>query len=445
LEGNDNVYGSDGSDTLNGGSGDDYLTGGDGADTYLISKTDGADSIYNYDNDGSIDTVKFTDLKSTELTALYDDGSGNLILKYGTAGNQLKIYGFFGDYANAKVDQFTFTDKTITADTIITTRHNGTDANDYLYGLAGKTNTLNGLDGNDYLNGAELTDTLNGGNGSDQLYGNQGADVLNGDSGDDYNSNFGNFGYGGLFGGDGNDIINGGLGIDYLSGDAGNDILNGGDGNDDVYFFDSSTGIEYFGGLFGGEGNDILNGNAGNDYLEGGEGADTYGFALGDGADWINNSHSDTSIDVVKFSNVASSAVTSITRSGDELVIGYGSADVLTVASFFTGTTYAIGSFQFSDGVTLNSFIIGSTANDSLNGTSLNDAISGLAGADSMSGGLGNDLYFVDNTGDVVTEASNAGIDTVLSTINYTLTASVENLALQGNAQTATGNSGQIP
>ncbi|WP_459993438.1 calcium-binding protein, partial [Methylosoma difficile] len=154
--GNDGLSGGDGTDTLNGGTGSDALTGGEGADTYLISKTDGADTLYNVDSDGSVDTIKFTDLKSTELTALYDDGAGNLILKYGTAGNQLTVSGFFNNYANAKVDKFTFTDSTLTADTIITTRHNGTDANDILYGLAGNTNTLNGLGGNDSLNGAEL-------------------------------------------------------------------------------------------------------------------------------------------------------------------------------------------------------------------------------------------------------------------------------------------------
>ncbi|WP_459993440.1 calcium-binding protein, partial [Methylosoma difficile] len=121
--------------------------------------------------------------------------------------------------------------------------------------------------------------------------------------------------------------------------------------------------------------------------------------------------------------------------------MGYGSTDVLTVSSFFASTAYAMGSFQFSDGLTLNNFIIGSTANDSLNGTALNDAINGLAGADTMSGGLGDDLYFVDNTGDVVTEALNAGNDTVLTAINYTLTANVENVGLLAGASTATGNS----
>ena len=69
-----------------------------------------------------------------------------------------------------------------------------------------------------------------------------------------------------------------------------------------------------------------------------------------------------------------------------------------------------------------------------------------------MTGGLGNDTYVVDNVGDVVTEALNAGTDTVQSSINYTLGANVENLTLTGSADingtgntldnTITGNSG---
>ena len=51
-----------------------------------------------------------------------------------------------------------------------------------------------------------------------------------------------------------------------------------------------------------------------------------------------------------------------------------------------------------------------------------------------MSGGLGNDTYFVDNSGDVVIEGAGQGNDAVFASVNYGLTANVETLVLQGGA-----------
>jgi Ca2+-binding RTX toxin-like protein len=79
--------------------------------------------------------------------------------------------------------------------------------------------------------------------------------------------------------------------------------------------------------------------------------------------------------------------------------------------------------------------------NDRLIGNSADNILNGGAGADTMLGGLGNDTYYVDNAGDVVTENVNAGVDTVYARSSYTLTDNVENLILTGVAAiNGTGN-----
>jgi len=76
-----------------------------------------------------------------------------------------------------------------------------------------------------------------------------------------------------------------------------------------------------------------------------------------------------------------------------------------------------------------------------LTGTSANEGFRGSGGT-TMSGGAGDDTYIPLNSKDIVIEAANGGIDTVVSHLaSYTLGVNVENLTLgTGQGQFGTGN-----
>ena len=86
--------------------------------------------------------------------------------------------------------------------------------------------------------------------------------------------------------------------------------------------------------------------------------------------------------------------------------------------------------------------IFGFGGNDILFGNGGNDQLDGGTGADAMSGGTGNDIYFVDDVGDTVIEASGEGTDQVRTTLAaYALGANVEKLRFIGSGSfTGTGN-----
>jgi len=112
------------------------------------------------------------------------------------------------------------------------------------------------------------------------------------------------------------------------------------------------------------------------------------------------------------------------------------------LASLFAGNDQMIGG-NFADlffGFAGNDTLTGGGGNDRLVGGDGNDVLNGGVGADRMEGGSGSDTYTIDNAGDLVVEAADAGNDLVRSAIDYTLGANVERLLLLGRAIKGTGN-----
>ncbi|MFN7380907.1 MAG: calcium-binding protein [Dolichospermum sp.] len=95
-------------------------------------------------------------------------------------------------------------------------------------------------------------------------------------------------------------------------------------------------------------------------------------------------------------------------------------------------------------GTSTNDILFGGLGDDILDGGLGNDILFGGLGADTLIGGDGSDIYHVDNAGDVVTEyfdGALGGVDTVFSSVNFTLGFGLENLTLTGTGNiNATGN-----
>ena len=127
---------------------------------------------------------------------------------------------------------------------------------------------------------------------------------------------------------------------------------------------------------------------------------------------------------------------------------------VYTGTAAFTGTgnvlnnaiTGGAGNDTLSGGDG-NDTLTGGAGNDTLNGGAGNDTLDGGAGTDTLVGGLGDDIYVVDVATDIVTEAANAGTDTVQTGLaSYNLGTNVENLVYTGTpAFTGTGNGLNTP
>jgi Ca2+-binding RTX toxin-like protein len=69
------------------------------------------------------------------------------------------------------------------------------------------------------------------------------------------------------------------------------------------------------------------------------------------------------------------------------------------------------------------------------------DTLLSAGGPNTLIGLGGDDIYYVGNAADVVTEVVNDGFDSVFTTVSYTLPADVEVMYLNGSGLTGTGTS----
>ncbi len=370
---------------LDGGAGADRLLGGGGSDTYIID--DAGDTIENEWSgwDTAISSISYAlgnDLENLVLAGSADiNGTGNNLDNRitGNAGVNVLAGGLGNDtyYVDA-------------LDSVVENANEGTDevVSSISYALGANTENLS-LQGTNAIDGT-------GNAGNNTIEGNAAANVLDGGVGADT-----------LIGGNGDDT--------YIVDNASDKITElFGEGNDTVQStvsYTLSANVENL-TLLGnaassGTGNgldNIMIGNAAANTLKGGAGNDTYYVGAGD----------------------------TVTENG-----GQGTDTVISSVTWTLGAN--LENLTLAGTAAINA--TGNTANNELTGNRGNNLLDGKGGADRLLGGAGNDTYVVDNGGDAVIENVGEGLDTVQSSVTYTLSENVENLTLTGTAASnGTGN-----
>jgi Ca2+-binding RTX toxin-like protein len=422
---------SSANDTIIGGLGDDTLRGDGGSDTYVYAHGDGSDTINDQSpSTAEIDVLHLTDLNSEQVD-LSKSGT-TLFIRDKLNGSTISVLSqYYSASQNWGIEQLKFADGTIwgVAQINANAAIGGGSGNDVMAGTLGP-DKLAGGKGNDTYTVNDVGDTI-------IEYAGEGIDAVQSSvnhtlamnvekltlTGSAATNGTGNASANTLVGNGANNILDGGAEADSLAGGAGDDtyvVDNVGDavtenangGTDTVLSSVSHTlaadvenltltGIGAIDGtgnalaniLIGNEATNTLIGGTGNDTLDGGAGADTASYATSAAAVTVN-------------------LTTGVHSGGDAL------------------------------GDTLSNVenLMGSAFNDTLTGNGSANVLDGGLGNDALSGDAGNDTYVVNSTGDTLTEVG--GVDTVKSSVTWTLAAGFEHLTLTGvGAIDGTGNS----
>jgi trimeric autotransporter adhesin len=407
------LVGNGAANRLDGGSSADTMSGGAGDDTYVVS--DAGDVVIE-DVDGGVDTVEAqtsyaltANVENLKLSSPpYSYGYGAINGTGNALANSLVGNDYFGNRLDGGAGADTMAggagDDTYVVDNIgdviVETASNGKDTveSSITWTLTTEVENLT-LTGTSNINAT----------------GNTAANTLRGNTGDNI-----------LTGGAGNDSMLGGAGNDTYLVDVTTDVLteNANEGIDTVQSAIAWTLATNFENLVltgsnavDGTGNSAANtltGNSGANRLNGGTGADSMLGGAGNDTYVVDN---------------AGDVITELAGAGTD-----------AVESSITWTLGAeLEKLTLTGSAAINA--TGNTIGNTLIGNSGANRLDGGAGADSMTGGAGNDTFVVDNTGDVTTEASGGGTDTVESSITWSLAIDVENLTLTGTAAiNATGN-----
>ena len=480
--GNDSLYAYQGVDTLVAGTGNDFIELANAADIVQIGAVHGNDTVQldanassfallpNVDDVlvvGQVDSVtgnsgndSMTSHGSNTLVA--GSGTDTLVSSYGGdtlvggSGNDVFIVG--NNPGTVIQDSYTTTNNSVRSSASLTLPTNVntltlTGAANIIATGNAASDLLTANAGNDTLVSGSGVDTLVGGSGNDWYVLNNAADVIqNLSSG----SNTIQAGFSYTLPTNANTLILSGTsnlagtanaGNDTLTANTGIDTLTGGSGNDtfvinnasDVVVDTSTTASNIISSsvsyslptnvtrlILTGTSALVGTANSVNDTLTANSGADTLISGTGSAVDSL------------------------VGGTGSDLFIVNVSSDIVNVGSTHGNDTIQ-SSVSFNAASNVANLIFTGSSNVAGTGNSLADVITANSGNDTLTagsgiatlnGGVGNDVFVINNTGDLVQNVSATTSNTVRSSVTYSLIANVNSLVLTGTtALKGTANS----